>query len=164
MRRRELTNWLSLFPAIFALLVFVPGKALARGGGGCLAAGTPILTPQGSVPIERLQPGDSVWTILGGQLRPGTVQARIEVEVDDFLELSIAGRTLRVTPEHPFQIAPGIFRLASDLMPGDMVRLYQDRAMRSSRLISVKKLPLTTHDSPLTPSLAYNLLVTPGGT
>src|SRR6266478_4581705 len=107
MPRRDIANWLSLFSAIFALLVFFPGKALA--GGGCLAAGTPILTPQGPVPIERLQPGDTVWTILGGQLHPGIVQARIEADVDEFLELSIAGRTLRVTPEHPFQIAPGIF-------------------------------------------------------
>src|SRR5882762_2101547 len=98
MQRREITHWLFLFPAVFALLAFVPGKALARGGGGCLAAGTPILTPQGSVPIERLRPGDAVWTLRGGQLHQGTVQARIEVEVDDFLELSIAGRTLRVTP------------------------------------------------------------------
>jgi predicted lipid-binding transport protein (Tim44 family) len=149
---------------LFLLLIIVPGKVLARGGGGCLAEGTPILTPRGPVAIERLHPGDTVWTIQRGQLRPGTVQARIDVEAKEFLELSVAGRTLRVTPEHPFQIEPGVFRVASKLKPGDTVYIYQDGHLCPTPLTSTQKLPLPTHHSPLTPARAYNLVVTPGGT
>ena len=46
----------------------------ARGGGGCLEEGTPILTPTGPVPIERLRPGDAVLTGAAGMARPATVQ------------------------------------------------------------------------------------------
>jgi predicted lipid-binding transport protein (Tim44 family) len=161
--RREIANRLPVFLAVFALVI-IPDDAFARGGGGCLEAGTPILTPRGPVAIARLHEGDIVWTILGGNLQSGTVQARIEVEAQEFLELSIAGRTLRVTPEHPFQIAPGTFCLASCLKSGDLLYIYQDGHICPIRLISVKKAPLTTHHSPLIPSRAYNLLVTPGGT
>jgi predicted lipid-binding transport protein (Tim44 family) len=155
-----------LSPIALLLLLgsIAPGKVWARGGGGCLAEGTPILTPRGSVPIERLHPGDIVWTIQGSQLQAGTVQARIEVEAEEFLELSIAGRSLRVTPEHPFQISPGAFRLASYLRSADTVYIYQDSQVCPTRLESINKLPLTTHHSPLTNFRAYNLLVTPGGT
>lgn len=149
----------------FLLLVLVfPCSVLARGGGGCLARGTPILTPRGPIFIERLQPGDSVWTIRDDQLHPGIVQARIEVEADEFLELSIAGRTLQVTSEHPFQVAPGTFRLARFLKPGNSLYICQDGQICRTRLTSIKTLRFTTHLARLTPLKAYNLLVTPGGT
>jgi predicted lipid-binding transport protein (Tim44 family) len=150
----------SFFFLMICFFALTPAHAWARGGGGCLAKGTPILTPRGPIPIEQLRPGDPVWTTHGEQLHPGIVEAKIEVDADEFLELSIAGRTLRVTPEHPFQVAPGTFRLASLLKPGVLVCLHQDGHICPMQLSSVKKLPLTSHDS----ARAYNLLVTPGGT
>src|SRR5436305_15262836 len=85
----------------------------------------------------------------------------MEVEADELLELSVAGRTLRVTPEHPFLIAPGTFRLARFLKPGDLLYIYQDGHICPARLASVRKLPLTTHYSLLTPRKAYHLPATP---
>jgi len=115
------------------------------------------MTPKGPVPIEQLHPGDIVWTFLNGGLVPGTVQARIEVEAQEFLDLAAAGHRLRLTPEHPIQIAPGVFRLASSLQPGDSLYVFQDGKIRRTQLISKQRASHTSRQ-------AYNLLVTPGGT
>lgn len=99
----------------------------ARGGGGCFEEGTPILTPHGEVPIEQLRVGDAV---IGGQ-----VEAIVCVEPEEYLEV---GNDVRVTAEHPFQIAVGVFRMA-------------DRVFLTARRINAQ------HP-------AYNLLVSPSGT
>jgi predicted lipid-binding transport protein (Tim44 family) len=111
------------------LLFTVTIDVLARGGGGCFEEGTRVLTPLGEVAIERLHVGDQV---IGG-----IVQAVIRVEPDSYLELTVGRRIVHVTDEHPFQVAPGVFREASRL--------------ENVRRISAKR-------------PAYNLLVSPGGT
>ena len=35
-----------------------------KGGGGCFAEGTPVLTPRGEVAIERIRPGDQVIGVM----------------------------------------------------------------------------------------------------
>ncbi|HXI83767.1 MAG TPA: TIM44-like domain-containing protein [Verrucomicrobiae bacterium] len=99
----------------------------ARGGGGCFEEGTPVLTPNGPVPIETLRVGDAV---IGGR-----VEAIIRVQPEEYLEID---NGVHVTAEHPFQIAPGIFRMA-------------DRVFPKARRVSA------SHP-------AYNLLVSPSGT
>ncbi|MGD0650560.1 MAG: Hint domain-containing protein, partial [Verrucomicrobiia bacterium] len=101
--------------------------AFGRGGGGCFEEGTPVLTPTGEVPIEQLRVGD---TVIGGR-----VAAITRVEPLEYLEVA---RGVHVTAEHPFQIAPGIFRTAERVFP-DARRVEAHRP-------------------------AYNLLVSPGGT
>src|SRR5262249_37595317 len=125
--------------SLLLILFLSPGAALARGGGGCLARGTPILTPSGPVPIEKLHPGDGVWTVCQGQLKIGTVQASMQVEANDILELTVAGRTLRITPEHPIEIGSGTFRLASWLKPGDMIHIWEGNRINSAALTSIGK-------------------------
>src|SRR5882724_6825703 len=78
----------------------------ARGGGGCFEEGTPILTPRGEVPIEQLRVGDIV---IGGR-----VEAITCVQPREYLEI---GNGVHVTAEHPFQIAPGVFRVADRVFP-----------------------------------------------
>src|ERR1017187_4255257 len=110
----------------FALCV-ASAPAWARGGGGCFEEGTPILTPNGEVPIEQLRVGD---VVIGGR-----VEAIIRVEPEEYLEI---GNGVRVTAEHPFQIAPGVFRMADRVFPtAPRVRAHRP---------------------------AYNLLVSPSGT
>src|ERR1700722_3265549 len=109
----------------FALLLSV-ATAWARGGGGCFEEGTPILTPHGEVPIEQLRVGD---VVIGGR-----VEAIICVEPEEYLEI---GNGVRVTAEHPFQVAPGVFRMADRVFP------------TARRVIALR--------------LAYNLLVSPSG-
>src|ERR1017187_5072801 len=110
----------------FALCV-ATAPAWARGGGGCFEEGTPILTSHGEVPIEQLHVGD---VVIGGR-----VEAIIRVEPEEYLEV---GNGVRVTAEHPFQISPGVFRVA-------------DRGF-----------PTAPRVHPQHP--AYNLLVSPSGT
>jgi predicted lipid-binding transport protein (Tim44 family) len=107
------------------LLFATAATVFARGGGGCFEEGTPVLTRTGPVPIERLHLGDEV---IGGR-----VEAIYQVQPAEYLDVGV-----HVTPEHPFQIAPGIFRTAEKIFP------------------AAKHLPAQRP--------AYNLLVSPGGT
>jgi predicted lipid-binding transport protein (Tim44 family) len=119
---------LKTFVTCLALwLTFAAGPVFGRGGGGCFEEGTPVLVPGGFVPIEQLNPGDLV---VGGN-----VDAINCVEPDEYLELDGG---VHVTAKHPFQIAPGIFRVAERVFP-------------HARRVSAQR-------------PAYNLLISPGGT
>jgi predicted lipid-binding transport protein (Tim44 family)/intein/homing endonuclease len=133
------------------------GSAFARGGGGCLEAGTLVLTPAGPVAVEKLSPGDQVLAWIDGQLRPATVLARIEVRPETVLELDAGGRVLRVTGEHPVALAghEGAFRLAAELRAGDQVRVWDGARLTEAALRSVRTVPAGRP--------AYDLAVSPGG-
>ena len=127
----------------------------ARGGGGCLERGTLVATPSGPVPVEQLKPGDAVLAP-GGAVGPSaTVQAVTSVQPDTYCELTVDGRTLRLTGEHPVQIAPGTFRMAAWLHTGDRIRLRDPQASGAGTVQALKRVPATMP--------AYNLLVAPGG-
>lgn len=142
--------WRYLCAAWFALVVCTVGL-FARSGGGCVAAGTFIATPDGPRAIETLQVGDAVWSWQNGRQVSATVQAFYAVEPVTFIEVVAGGHTLRVTPEHPVQTAPGEFVRAEQL-PGSAV-LFTSGSR--APLTSIRRLPA---DRP-----AYNLLVSPGG-
>ena len=79
-----------------------------RATGACLVAGSPLLTPDGSKPIEQLQPGDLVLTRhetgLNYPIRPQRV---LEVfhSTAFVVCVHVAGRVIRTTVEHPFWVA-----------------------------------------------------------
>jgi hypothetical protein len=138
------------------LVLFVSSAAFARGGGGCLAKGTQVLTPSGAVSIERLHVGDPVWSISGGKLQAGTVRALSEVRTDHYLEISAGGEKILITPEHPVMVGPGEFRVARLLKAGDGVYRIDDGNLRAVPVDFVRPIPSNQR--------AYNLLVLPGGT
>jgi predicted lipid-binding transport protein (Tim44 family) len=138
------------------LLLLCPGPSWARGGGGCLEEGTPIRTLKGLVAIEKLEVGDPVWSMDSGQLREAKVRAVIRVVPEEYLELSAGGTRVRVTPEHPIMVAPGTYRQAGFLSPGDLVFLYRAGTLEAAAVQSINRLP-GVHP-------AFNLLVSPGGT
>src|SRR5262249_15929872 len=75
--------------------------------GACFAAGTPLLTPEGSKPIEQYHEGDQVLS--RAEDDPfGQVQAKVVLAVfahDGYvLQLRVAGRVIRTTAEHPFWV------------------------------------------------------------
>jgi predicted lipid-binding transport protein (Tim44 family) len=124
---------------------------LARGGGGCVAAGTLIDTPAGPRAVETLQAGDAVWSRSAGRRVPATVQAVYAVAPAEFIELSAGGRALLLTPEHPVQTAAGVFTCADRLTgPAELFTAAERVALNQ-----VRRLPA---DRP-----AYNLVVSPGG-
>jgi hypothetical protein len=127
--------------------------AWARGGGGCLAAGTLVATPAGAVPVERLQIGDAVLSRdAAGRPVQAVVRAVYAVQPEEFFALQAGGRVLRVTAEHPVQTAPGTWTRADHLA----VNSPLGTADGPAALDRVTRQPATTP--------AYNLLVSPGGT
>lgn len=142
--------------ALMLLILFAPALSWARGGGGCLAEGTPVLTPAGPIPIEKLKVGDGVLTIAGGRVQPGRVLARMEVQTDEVLEIAIPGARLRITSEHPVMVGRGQYLLAKLLKPEDPIYFAQSSNLAVTAVQSMR--PILEKQS------AYNLLVSPGGT
>jgi predicted lipid-binding transport protein (Tim44 family)/3-dehydroquinate synthase class II len=138
------------------LFLFAPGPSWARGGGGCLAEGTRVLTPQGAVAIENLKKGDTVWTLIEGKIQRAEIQGLIKVEPEEYLEVSAGGARLQVTPEHPMMVARGEYRLAGRIQVGDTVYLMHNGKLEEASVRSIRRIPAKRP--------AYNLLVFPGGT
>lgn len=78
----------------------------------CLAAGTLIDTPKGAVPIERIQPGDTVLTRNGPRRVLASAQTSPDAVVYDYTFGSV---TLTATPGHPV-FADGAFHAVDSLV------------------------------------------------
>ncbi|HEX9909867.1 MAG TPA: TIM44-like domain-containing protein, partial [Desulfatiglandales bacterium] len=143
-----------LMLAFGALLL--PSFSWARGGGGCVVEGTPVLTPSGPVAIERLHAGDRVWSLQEGRLQESQVHVQTEIVTQEIVEISAGGERLGLTPEHPVMTGPGEYRMANRLDKGDTVYLVRDGLLKSSPIHSLRPIAATQH--------AYNLQVSPGGT
>ncbi|MEI6211194.1 MAG: polymorphic toxin-type HINT domain-containing protein, partial [bacterium] len=96
-------------------------EAMARGGGGCLEAGTAIVTPDGSRPIEQLRPGDAVVSVRSGRLVADVVADVYEVDPAEYIEVEAGDHRLRLTPEHPVAVGEGIFVAAAALTTNDLL-------------------------------------------
>lgn len=153
--KNVLMRWVIWWAA--ALLFFLaPEPSWARGGGGCVAEGTRVLTPEGTVAVEKLKKGDAVWSVIDGKLQRAEVQALIEIEPEEYLEVSAGGTRLEVTPEHPIMVARGEYLLASRLQVGDKVSLVHNGKLHEAPVRFISRNPAKQP--------AYNLLVFPGGT
>ena len=141
---------------ILCCCALAPRSLSARGGGGCLERGTPVLTPDGNSPVDRLKEGDAVLAVSHGRLREATVKAVVRVQPDEFYEVVAGGHVLRLTDSHPIETEPGVFRVAATLKAGDAVRIRDGAAVRTATIDSVSRTPATEP--------AFNLLVAPGGT
>jgi predicted lipid-binding transport protein (Tim44 family)/3-dehydroquinate synthase class II len=153
--RKVRMGWMMWWAAVL-LLCLSPVISWARGGGGCLAEGTRVLTPEGAVAIEKLKKGDSVWSVTEGRLRRAEVQVLATVDPEEYLEISTSGARLVVTPEHLMMVAPGEYQAADQLGPGDRVYLAGNGKFDPVRVQSVRRV--------VAGRPAYNLLVSPGGT
>jgi len=69
MVKEPMKKW-TVFAAIL-LLLLAEAPVWARGGGGCLAKGTPVMTPAGDIAIEKLRVGNPVWSFADGKLLKG---------------------------------------------------------------------------------------------
>ncbi len=88
----------------------------------CFAAGTPVLTPDGEKPIEKLQQGDIVLARdehnVEGELQPKVIEKTLNGHAD-LLELFVDGKVIRVTNAHPFFVMGQGWTSASELKPKD---------------------------------------------
>ena len=153
--KNVLMRWVIWWTAVL-LFLLAPEPSWARGGGGCLAEGTRVLTPEGAVAIEKLKKGDAVWSVIDGKLQRAEVQALIKVQPEEYLEVSAGGARLEVTPEHPMMVARGEYRLAGRIQVGDRVSLVHNGKLDEAAVRFISRIPAKRP--------AYNLLVFPGGT
>lgn len=80
---------------------------LARGTTGCFAAGTPVMTPDGSKAIESLQVGDTIYSRdQHDPAAPLDVQHVEQVfrKIAPLWTASIGGQPIRMTSEHPLYV------------------------------------------------------------
>ena len=98
----------------------------------CFAAGTPLLTPEGEKPIEKIRPGD--WVLAAPEDDPEAppVPRQVEEVFQNYLSLlhlQVGGRTIRTTSEHPFYVRGKGWTAAKELQGGDELRCHDGRWM-----------------------------------
>ncbi len=116
--------------AVCLLVAFAPALR-ARGGGGCFPGEVRVLRADGRpLPIADVRPGEALLAFTdSGRITVARVRSRSSREVAESLRLILPDRTLRLTPDHPVCTAPGFFRAAGDLRPGETVLLLDGGAL-----------------------------------
>ena len=113
---------------------------LNRPRSGCFVAGTPIITPQGSIPIEQIQVGQVITAFdpSSGRIttdRVSQLHRTEELRRVETLEFS-NGQTLTSTPEHPFySVDRGDYVIAAELNLGEEVYVLKDGQLSAVRLM-----------------------------
>ena len=90
----------------------------------CFAAGTPLLTPEGSKPVEEFRAGD--WVLARNEHDPhGPVVPRmvekVHTQTATLVELRVGGQAIKTTGPHPFYVAGRGWVYARELQPGDQL-------------------------------------------
>ena len=92
----------------------------------CFAAGTPVLTPDGTKPIEQIKVGDLVLSApeddLDGPVQPRRVEEVFQ-RTSQIFEVRVAGQTIRTTHQHPFYVQDKGWTSAGSLTAGDLLRM-----------------------------------------
>jgi hypothetical protein len=120
-------------------------------GGGCFAAGTPILTPEGSRMIETIRPGDWVMAAPDDDPHADPVPRQVEEIFENYLptlDLHVNGRIIRTTAEHPFWVRGHGWVDAQQLEPGDLLRTHDGGWVEVRRIAG-----------PMPPAPVYNMCV-----
>jgi hypothetical protein len=88
----------------------------------CFGAGTPVLTPNGWIPIENVQIGDRVITHTGAA--QAVTDAWSQQSKKLMAEVSITGQqAVTCTADHRFLTREGAWKAAQDLRPGDWLAM-----------------------------------------
>ncbi|HZY90217.1 MAG TPA: Hint domain-containing protein [Gemmataceae bacterium] len=119
---------------------------------GCFPAGTPIRTPGGSQPIERLRAGDLVTTVgPDGAAAPRKV-ASVFVTKNRLVEVRTEAGNLVTTETQPLALAGGGLRAAGELKAGD--RVFRWGGGRGRVAVAVRSVSLTGREEPV-----FNLIL-----
>ncbi|MDR7385392.1 polymorphic toxin-type HINT domain-containing protein [Promicromonospora iranensis] len=99
------------------------GKNCMLGMGACFVAGTPVLTADGTKPIEDIRVGDKVWTrnLVTGLDELQLVAETFVRQTLALHHLTVNGATVSTTPEHPFMVQDRGWQPAGNLRPGDIL-------------------------------------------
>lgn len=90
----------------------------------CFAAGTPVVTPDGEIPIEQIKAGDYVLSKdesdVGGKVERKRVEATSR-NYAELIHLHVGGRTIRATAEHPFFVQGVGWTPLGEIRVGDLI-------------------------------------------
>ncbi len=99
---------------------------------GCFAAGTPLLTPDGPIPIELLNVGDYVLSRSEWDAN-GVVEPKMVVEVyrrlSQIIHLHVGDQVIKTTGVHPFFVLGKDWILANEIKPGDRLVGHDNQAI-----------------------------------
>ena len=90
----------------------------------CFVAGTPVLTAEGSRPIESLKVGDAVLSRAENDVEAPLRQRRVEAVFElsaKIVELHVGGQVLETTAEHPMFVEGVGWRPAFELQECDLL-------------------------------------------
>ena len=101
------------------------GSAIDYGTKRCFVAGTPVLTADGSKPIEEIQIGDEVYSEdeITGEVAVKKVTQTFVNETEKLVNIHVNGETISATPSHPFYVFKFGWTLAGSLKAGDVLVL-----------------------------------------
>jgi serpin B len=109
------------------------------GGFICFAAGTPVLTPDGEIPIEQIKAGDYVVSKdesdVGGKVERKPVEATFR-RYAELIQLHVGGQTIRATSEHPFFVQGKGWTPLGELRRGDLLATDEGSWMSVERVTS----------------------------
>lgn len=104
---------------------------------GCFPAGTPVLTPEGPLPIESLGIGDPVTLIRpDGTTAVGTVSDCFRT-TNRLVEVRTEAGCLRCTQTQPLCLHGGAFAPANALTSGDLVWRWEAGQRRAVGVLAV---------------------------
>ena len=90
----------------------------------CFAAGTPLLTPTGTKPIEKFKVGDVILSRRDDNPNAPVVVSSVEEVFKNFgplLNVHVGGKVIRTTAEHPFWVKDKGWTEATRLTTGDLL-------------------------------------------
>jgi hypothetical protein len=128
-----------LTPAALSL-AFSAWGALSK---ACFAAGTPLLTPEGSKRIEEFRVGDLVLARDENQV-DGPVEAKVVEEVfvvesAPIMVIWVGGQRIETTPPHPFFVRAKGWQAAGELQQGDELSTHDGRWIAVERIEKTEK-------------------------
>jgi hypothetical protein len=104
---------------------------------GCFPRGTPVRTPGGVTPIDRLNEGDAVTTF-SADGRPAVARVTsVSRTRNRLLELRAGGCTLVTTETQPLALVAGGYRIAGELRPGDRIWRWAEGKRRAVAVTAV---------------------------
>ena len=111
----------------------------------CFAAGTPVLTRDGSKPIEQLTAGDCILSSPANEPGASPVPNRVKGVIRNrarVLEITVDGQTVQATHKHPFYAKGRAWTPAASLTVGDLLRSRDNRWLPVESIVDGGECPV----------------------
>jgi len=108
--------------------------------GSCFAPGTPLLTPEGSKPIERFRAGDWILSSPENEPESPVVARRVKEVIRSsarLVDVAVSGQVVHASREHPFYVKGKGWTPAASLARGDLLRSHDDRWLPVESIVNV---------------------------